>query len=51
LKGEQTVCSPKCRTARARQKREAKLRDRDANIRLHLKEALTLLEPEKEPAR
>ncbi len=44
LTGKQTVCSPKCRAARARERRETDARERDAKIRLKLKEILQLLE-------
>ena len=43
-------CSAKCRLAGFQHEREAKLRERDAKVRLLLGEALGLLEPEKEPA-
>ena len=36
LRRRQTVCSAKCRITRSRQKREAKLRERDAKVRLFL---------------
>lgn len=49
LQGRQTVCSAKCRIARSRQTREAKRDERDAKVRLLLKEALALLDHEKEP--
>ena len=41
LTGRQTVCSPKCRIARSRQRREATRQERDAKVRLLLSEALT----------
>jgi predicted nucleic acid-binding Zn ribbon protein len=40
-------CSAKCRLAGFQQRREREGRERDAKVRLLLKEALTLLEPEK----
>jgi predicted nucleic acid-binding Zn ribbon protein len=43
LKGNQTVCSPKCRIERFRRKREANQREREAKVRLLLTEALGLL--------
>jgi len=58
LTGRQTVCSPKCRIARSRQRREAKWRERDAMIRLLLRtvietvqEATQLLEKETHESR
>lgn len=39
-------CSAKCRLAGFQHERETKRRERDANVRLLLEEALTLLEPE-----
>lgn len=50
LQGRQTVCSAKCRITRSRQRREAKRDDRDAKVRLLLREALGLLEPQKDPS-
>lgn len=49
LHGRQTVCSPRCRIQRSMDRRAAKRRDMDANVRRLLKEALALLEPEKKP--
>jgi predicted nucleic acid-binding Zn ribbon protein len=37
LTGQQTVCSPKCRTKRARQTHEADRRERDAKVSLLLR--------------
>jgi hypothetical protein len=51
LQGRQTVCSPKYRIARSRQTRAAKQTERDAKVRLLLRDVLILLEPEKEPSR
>lgn len=42
-------CSAKCRLAGFQHEREAKLRERDAKVRLLLKEALAMLDHEKEP--
>ena len=50
LQGRRTVCSATCRIARSRQKYKAKQAERDAKVRLLLREVLTLLEPEKEPS-
>ena len=47
LQGKQRVCSAKCRIQKSMQTRAAKQAERDAKIRLLLKDALTLLEPEK----
>ena len=49
LHGKQTVCSAKCRIQRSMATRAAKRRNRDAQVRLLLTEALTLLDPDKEP--
>lgn len=43
LTGKQTVCSPKCRIARSRQRREANHAERDAKVQLLLTEAPGLL--------
>ena len=43
-------CSGKCRLVWFQEKPEKERRERDAKVRLLLKDALTLLEPEKEPA-
>ena len=43
LQGRQTVCSPKCRIAKSRKRREGELQERDAKVRLLLMEALQLL--------
>ena len=40
LTATQTVCSPKCRTKRARNRHEAQRRERDAMVRLHLRTAI-----------
>ncbi len=39
LRGNQTVCSARCRIARYRQKRAQEQADRDSKVRLHLKAA------------
>jgi hypothetical protein len=44
-------CSAPCRLAAFQRDREPKRRERDAKVRLLLREALTLLEPEKKPSR
>lgn len=44
LTGKQSVCSPKCRAARSRERRAADGRERDALIRIKLGEILELLE-------
>ena len=49
LHGKQTVCSAKCRIQRSMATRAAKRAERDAKVRLLLKDALSLLEPEREP--
>jgi predicted nucleic acid-binding Zn ribbon protein len=49
LKGKQTVCSAKCRIQRSMATRAAKRRERDAQVRVLLTEALALLTPDKEP--
>jgi predicted nucleic acid-binding Zn ribbon protein len=56
LTGRQTVCSPRCRIERSRQRREGKRQERDAKVRMGLREAqhalteaLRLLEPETGP--
>jgi predicted nucleic acid-binding Zn ribbon protein len=43
LTGKQTVCSGKCRIERSRRRREAKQTERDAKLRVLLREALELL--------
>ena len=43
LTGRQTVCSAKCRIARSRQTQAATVRERDAKVRLKLREAIALL--------
>jgi predicted nucleic acid-binding Zn ribbon protein len=43
LRGNQTVCSAKCRIIRSRQRQEQKRWERDAKIRLCLHDALKLL--------
>jgi hypothetical protein len=43
LRGAQTVCSPKCRAARHRQRRDAARQQRDAEVRALLEAALQLL--------
>jgi predicted nucleic acid-binding Zn ribbon protein len=44
LTGQQTVCSAKCRIVRSWQKREGKQMERDAKVRLLIREALRLLD-------
>jgi predicted nucleic acid-binding Zn ribbon protein len=46
LRGRQTVCSGGCRIERSRQRRENKLQDRDAKVRLLLR---TVIETAQEP--
>jgi predicted nucleic acid-binding Zn ribbon protein len=48
LKGEQTVCSPKCRTKRARQKHEADRREQDAQLGLLLRTAAEAIQEARE---
>ena len=44
LRGRQKVCSPKCRIQKSMQRRAAKRTERDAKVRLLLKEAIDILE-------
>jgi hypothetical protein len=49
LTGLQTVCSGKCRIARSRRQRAQKQADREAAIRLKLREAMDFLADEDPP--
>ena len=44
LQGKRTVCSPRCRIQRSMRRRAAMQQERDAKVRLLLREALSLLE-------
>lgn len=44
LSGRQTVCSARCRVQRSMQRRAVKQTERDAKVRLLLREALDLLQ-------
>lgn len=44
LTGRQTVCSPRCRITRSRQRRTQTQAERDAKVRFLLNEALGLLD-------
>ena len=46
LTGKQTVCSGRCRIERSRRRREEAMTERDAKVRLLLREALDLLAEE-----
>lgn len=48
LRGKQTVCSARCRIQRSMRGRAAKQTERDAAVRLKLREALALLEKPQE---
>lgn len=49
LTGKQTVCSAKCRIQKSMKTRAAKRTDRDAKVRIKLREALDLLTSDDNP--